>query len=110
MAHANLKYPIDHMIKCLPKERFGGMVFFSICGAGETMLCPELPELTHGLLKQGHFVNITTNGTITKTIDSIILNTSSEERSRLQIAFSFHYLELIRLNLLDRFFNNVAKI
>ena len=110
MAHADLHYPVDHMIKCLSKERFGGMCFFSICGAGETMLCPELPTLVKGLLNNGHFINITTNGTITKAIDSIISKTSEDERKRLHIAFSLHYLELKKRGLLDRFFNNVTQV
>ncbi len=110
MAHANLRYPVDHMVKCLSKERFGGMCFFSICGAGETMLCPELPDLVKGLLNNGHFINITTNGTITKAIDSLILKTTPDERDRLHIAFSLHYLELKDRGLLDRFFNNIARV
>lgn len=109
MRHATFEYPISHMIKCLSKERFGGAVYFSICGAGETMLCPELPELVKGLLSSGHVVNITTNGTCTKQMIELLGTLTDEESKALHFSFSFHYLELKRLGKIDVFFDNVNR-
>lgn len=102
-----LDYSPEIIGKALTQERLGGICYFSICGAGETFVPDYLIEIVYELLKNGHYVNITTNGTLTKKMKR--LETIPEDwRGRLQIAFSFHYLELIRLNLLDVFFSNIA--
>ncbi len=101
-----LDYSPEIIGKALTQERLGGVCYFSICGAGETFVPDYLIEIVHELLKNGHYVNITTNGTLTKKMRR--LETIPQEwRSRLQIAFSFHYLELIRLNLMETFFSNI---
>lgn len=106
MKKAELKFSPEHIGKCLTKERLGGMCYFSLCGAGETLSQPEIVDIAYNILKQGHIVNITTNGTLTKVferfkdLDQTLLN-------RLHFSFSFHYLELKRLNKLDTFFKNV---
>ena len=61
---AEFKYTPEHIGKCLTKERLGGVSFFSICGAGETLAQPETLKIAKELLKNGHIVNITTNGTL----------------------------------------------
>lgn len=101
-----LKYSLEHIAKALSKERFGGICYFSICAAGETLLSNEVAGIVHKLLSVGHYVNITTNGTLTKRFNEIA-EFSTEELKRLNISFSFHYLELKRLNLLETFFKNV---
>lgn len=100
------KYPIEQMMKALSKERLGGTCAFNLCGNGETFLHPQLLELTEALLKEGHFVSIVSNGTITKGIE-YLCNLDEEMRSRIFIKFSFHYTELLKKNLLDRYFTNV---
>lgn len=110
MKHAEFNYSVPHMLSCLTRERFGGSVYFSICGAGETTLCPELPELVKGLLSMGHIVNITTNGTGTKQLSQLLDILTPEEAEALHVSFSFHYLELKRLKLFDTFFSNVRKV
>lgn len=60
------------MMRALSKEHLGGICFFSFCGAVETLFHPELAPLVAALLKEGHFVNITTNGTYTKGIDQLL--------------------------------------
>lgn len=110
MKHANFSYSVPHMLSCLTQERFGGSVYFSICGAGETTLCPELPELVKGLLSMGHIVNITTNGTCTKQMSKLVDILTPDEAEALHFSFSFHYLELQRLKMLDIFFENVKKV
>jgi len=69
-----------------------------------------LTQIIYNILKQSHFVNITTNGTITQRFNEIITTIPSTLLKQLHFAFSFHYLELIRTNNLDVFFNNVKKI
>lgn len=109
MKKADLHYSPSQIGAALNKERLGGICYFSICGAGETCLQPELPEIVYNIMNQGHYVNITTNGTITKSIDKI-LELNKENVKRLHFAFSFHYLELIRLNKIDTFFSNIQKV
>lgn len=101
-----LDYPPEIIGKALTPERLGGICFFSICGQGETFVPDYLIDIVFQLLKIGHYVNITTNGTLTNKMKR--LETIPQEwRNRLQVAFSFHYLELKRLKLIDTFFENI---
>lgn len=104
-----MKYTAEQIGTALNKERMGGVCYFSICGAGETLLPKETVEIVYELLKQGHFVNITTNGTISQRFNEII-EFPHEYLSRLHFAFSLHYLELKQRKLLDCFVENVKKI
>lgn len=106
----DFRYTPDHIGKALSKERLGGICYISICGAGETLIPKEIPELTYQILKQGHFVNITTNGTITQRHKEIIAACPPEFLKRIHFAFSFHYLELIRTKNLEIFFENVKRV
>lgn len=103
------KYSPEHIGKALSKERLGGTSYISICGAGETLIQKEVIQIVKEILKQGHFVNVTTNGTLTERFNEIILF-PKEMLERLHFAFSFHYLELINRNLLDTFLENVQKV
>lgn len=60
-------------------------------------------------MKNGHYVNITTNGTIGKRLKEIV-EKAGEYVSHLHFAFSLHYLELKRLGLLNTFFDNVNMV
>ena len=93
----------------LTKERLGGTCYFSICGAGETMIPIEIIPIVEKLLENGHYVNLTTNGTLTNRFDEFLAFPKSY-LERLHFSFSFHYLELKRLHLLDAFFDNVTKV
>lgn len=101
------KYPFDVMKKALSTERLGGTCYFSVCGAGETLAPASTVDVVQMLLENGHYVNITTNGTLTNRFEELMKRLSNDSKSRLHFAFSFHYLELERLNMTDRFFNNV---
>lgn len=101
-----LNYSIDTIGKALTKERLGGTCYFSICGSGETLVPEYTLKIVYELLKNGHYVNITTNGTLTKRFHELA-NFPKDYLKRLHIAFSFHYLELKRLNILEKFFENV---
>ena len=105
-----LDYDLNTMSKALTKERFGGTCYFSICGAGETLIPEYTWDIVQILLNNGHYVNITTNGTLSKRFQEFKERFSNEECKRIHFAFSFHYLELKRLNLMDKFFQNVQLI
>ena len=102
------EYSPEHIGRALSAERLGGISYISICGAGETLLPKEITGIAQNILKQGHFVNITTNGTITHRHKEIVETIAPELLKRLHFAFSFHYLELLRTNKLETFFNNVS--
>ena len=101
-----LDYPIERIKKALTSERLGGKCLFSICGAGETFVPDYLIDIVYVLLENGHYVNVTTNGTLTNKIHKLE-TIPYEWRCRLHISFSFHYLELKRTNRLDAFFDNI---
>jgi hypothetical protein len=103
------KYSPDHIAKSLSKARLGGICGINICGAGETLLPPEIIPITNGLLKEGHYVNLITNGTISKRFEQLC-EFPEDLLSRLFIKFSFQFLELKRLNLFETFVKNVHKI
>ena len=105
----NFKYSPEHIGKALSKERLGGTCYINICGLGETLLPKEMPDILKNILAQGHYVNVTTNGTITERFNEI-LKMPSEYLERLNFAFSFHYLELKRLGKLKEFFENIHNV
>ncbi len=94
----------------LRKERLGGVFYISLCGAGETMLAKDLPEIVKYLLEEGHFINITTNGTVSRAFDEFFKQIPEKLLSRLNFSFSYHFLELKRLNLTDRFWGNIQNV
>ncbi len=104
--YTNFEYPVDTMAYALRPERMGGICAINLCGNGETFLHPQLMDFIKLLLRDGHFVSIVTNGTVTKAIDELC-KLDVKERSRVFIKFSFHYTELVRLNLLNVYFNNI---
>lgn len=102
-------YSAEHMGRALSAERLGGVSLINLCGEGETLLPPEVVGIVHEILKQGHYVMVVTNGTISPRFDELAA-LPSDYLERLFIKFSFHYLELKKRNWLDRFFDNVVKI
>lgn len=104
-----LDYSPQLIGQALSKKRFGGICYFSICGAGETLIPEDTIPIVEEILKQGHFVNITTNGTLNKKFDEI-LRIDRDLLKKLNISFSLHYLELKRLNKLEDFFENINKM
>ena len=90
----------------LSQKRLGGTCLLNLCAGGETLLSDEVLPVVKELLLEGHYVMIVTNGTVTKRFEEVS-QWPSELLSRLFFKFSFHYLEMIRLNLMDKFFTNV---
>ena len=99
----------DTVQKALSKERLGGTCLINMCAGGETLLAEDLLPIIKCLLEEGHYVMVVTNGTLTKRFESIAM-WSKELLERLFFKFSFHYLELKRLNLLDQYFNNIERM
>lgn len=110
--NSNLKHnmqfshTIPFIIKALSRKRLGGRAYFNMCGEGETLLKPNYIKLVYGLLKEGHFVGVITNGTVTQKLEELIAF-PEEMKKRLLVQFSCHYLELKRQNMLDVYFKNV---
>jgi exopolysaccharide biosynthesis predicted pyruvyltransferase EpsI/pyruvate-formate lyase-activating enzyme len=106
---ASFKYDPTHIANALSAERLGGICLFNMCGDGETLLPPESLKILYNLLAQGHYIEVVTNGTLTKRFDHI-LRFPDAFLQRLLFKFSFHYLELLRLSKLEAFFSNVQRI
>lgn len=103
------KYSPEHVRKALSRERLGGTCLINMCGGGETLLPPEVPAYAKALLEEGHYVMIVTNATVDKRFDEIAAF-PPELTKRLFFKFSYHYLELKKKNLLERFFANIRKV
>lgn len=109
METAKLQYSPEHIAKALRSKRVGGICWISICGAGETLVQDEVIDIVALLLKEGHYVNITTNGTLSQKFDDLI-HQCKDNITHLHVSFSLHYLELKKRRLLDTFFENVNKV
>lgn len=99
----------DEIRSALSVNRLGGICLINLCAGGETLLSDEVLPIVIELLKEGHYVMIVTNGTLSHRFDEIV-NFDPELRKRLFVKFSYHYLELKRLDILDKFFGNVLKM
>lgn len=102
-------YSPEYIGRALSRERLGGISLVSMTASGETFLSKELPYIAKELLKQGHFINITTNGTLTKKITDF-LDITSGFHDHIHISFSCHYTELKKYDLVDSFFDNICKV
>jgi organic radical activating enzyme len=113
-AYSGKIYPFimesSKIAQSLSPERLGGFCYFNLCAAGETMLHPQIISLVDELTKKGHFVDIVTNGTVSKRFDELINDLSADQKKRTFIKFSFHYLELKKRDLIEKFISNVEKI
>lgn len=103
------KYSAQTIGKAFDQKRWGGPVHINMCGGGETLLPPEMTSIIHEILKQGHYIAIVTNGTVTKRFEELCA-LPKDEVERLLFKFSFHYLELKRLKMLETFFNNIKMV
>lgn len=106
MNYEEFKHTPKQVAESLSRRRLHGTALINICGTGETLFSVFALELARELLNEGHFVIIATNGTPTKAFKTIALLPSAVI-GRLAVKFSFHYLELRRLNLFDVFWKNV---
>jgi hypothetical protein len=104
-----LLYSPEYIASALSVKRLGGVSYISLAGTGETLIQKEVVLIVHELLRQGHYVNITTNGTLKHRFQELI-NFDKELLSHLNISFSFHYVELVRLRKIEIFFQNLQMI
>lgn len=109
MQLAKMPYSPEQIAYALRPERLGGICYISICGAGETMAQKEVIGIVQRLLEQGHYVNITTNGTLSNRFDELI-ERCAENIRHLHVAFSLHYTELLSKGWVDVFFDNINKV
>lgn len=103
------KYGVETFRKGLSQARLGGVCMINFCGGGETLLPPEMPQYIRAMLEEGHYVMVVTNATVNRAFDEIAAF-PPELLERLFFKFSYHYLELKKRNLLDRFFHNIHKV
>ena len=104
------KYSASHVAKGLSVQRLGGICLMNICGIGETLFSDFTIELAEKLLQDGHFVIIVSNGCAQDEAYQRLSDFDSELKKRLLLKFSFHFLELKRLNLFDKYWNHVHLI
>lgn len=95
--------------KALSYERLGGKCIINLCASGETLLLREILDVIHALLLEGHYIMVVTNGSATNKFQEIS-EWDKELLSHLFFKFSFHFLELKRLNMMDRFFENIDTV
>lgn len=101
-----LKYSPEQVRAGLSKERMGGPCLINICGGGETLLPPEIVDYIRVLLEEGHYIMVVTNASVTNRLKEIA-KFPPELMERLFFKFSYHYLELKKRNMLEKFFENV---
>jgi hypothetical protein len=99
-------YSPEEIGRAVKKERLGGTCSFRIVADGETLVSDNVIDITLEILKAGHHVSLVTNGTLTKQFQKFH-GFPKEYFNRILFNFSLHYLELLRTNTLDIFFNNV---
>jgi hypothetical protein len=103
----HLKHSPQEIRKALSKERLGGTCVINLCAGGETLLSPDVLPVVKELVDEGHYVMIVTNGSVTKRFEEIRDTFTPEECAHVFFKFSFHYLELLRQNIMDKYFANV---
>lgn len=103
-----VKFSPQYVGKALSPNRLGGRCFISLSVAGETLHSEYIIDIACELLKKGHIVNITTNGTLKNGFEKLF-SRKDVPYEHLLITFSFHYIELLRLNLMDSFWENVNR-
>lgn len=106
---ATFPYSPETIAYALRPERIGGLAYINICGVGETLIPKEIPDIVEKILEYGHYVNIYTNGTMTRAVENLC-GIRRELRERLCFSFSLHWLELIRTGKLDIYFSNLKKV
>lgn len=84
-----LRYPLDTILEACSKKRLGGVCFIQIIGDGETLLPKDAVSLILGLLREGHYVQIITNGTLTERLHELVEGGETRGSSRTFVDFVF---------------------
>ena len=103
------KYSVQQMLQALTKDRLGGTCLINLTAKGETLLYKDIVPLVKGLLEEGHYVEIITNGTVTKVIDQL-LDFPETYQDRLFFKISYHYREMLGKKKENQFWKNVERI
>lgn len=106
---AKFPHTIEEIKKAFSKERLEGPCLLNFCAGGETLLAKDVLDIIKVLLEAGHYVMVVTNGTTAKRFDEIS-TFPAQLLKHLFFKFSFHYLELKRLNMLEKYFENIKKM
>ena len=96
----------DEIRKAFDMKRFGGPCYVNLCASGETLIYPQVVGFLKAILENGHYVELVTNGSLTQRFQEIS-KFPKELLERLSFKFSLQYTELLRLGLMDTFFENV---
>jgi len=104
-----MEFSPEYVGKAFSPKRLGGICYFNFCADGETLLQKNIEKYIFEIVKQGHYIEIVTNLTVTSVIDKI-LTWDKEVLKRIEFKCSFHYIELKKKNLLDKFALNVKNI
>ncbi len=103
-----LRYPLETVLQACAKKRLGGTAFIQIIGDGETLLPKDAVPLICGLLKEGHYVQVVTNGTLQNRIHELVEMVEKDGLvSHLLLSFSLHFLELEKRNFLEIYAANI---
>lgn len=105
----DFEHTAQEIRKGLSVEKMGGTCVCNLCAGGETLLAEEVLEIIRQLLEEGHFVSVVTNGTLTRRFEQLAAFPENLRR-HLFLKFSFHYLELKRLNLFEQYFANIRMV
>lgn len=105
-AVAKFQHSPAEIRKALSKERLGGTCLLNFCAGGETLISKDVLPVIKELLTEGHYLMVVTNGTLTNRFKEIA-KWDKNILKRLFFKFSFHYLELIRINAMEVFFENI---
>lgn len=106
---AHFEYSPEHVARAFSPERLGGICYFNFCADGETLLTQNIDEYIRRIVEQGHFVEIVSNMTVTPMLKKI-LSWDKELLKRVEFKCSFHYLELMKHNMLQLFADNVKSV
>ena len=92
----NENFPIEpeKVADAFSMKRFGGPCFMNLCSRGETLIYPQMVGILRAILEQGHYVEVVTNGSLTKRFEEIS-KYPKELLERLSFKFSlspFHAL------------------
>lgn len=98
----------DLLAQSLSVKR-AGLSLVNLCGHGETLLHPDIVPVVRELLAAGQFVAVVTNCTVTKRVEELCALPAGM-RERLFLKASFHYEELHRRKMLDRYFGNIFRL
>lgn len=100
-----MQYSPEQIAYAMRLDRVGAS-YINLCADGETLLLPDLAEYVRLLAEEGHYLEIVSNMVLTKKLEPL-LELGPDVLSHVEFKCSFHWLELKKRGLLDRFANNV---